>query len=104
MELAFFNYPTFYEDSVIIRVSGNEVKLKIKLLGNTGLMVIYSDSLSKPLPINRDGDKIEVLFNTFIDLSKSQDAIAFGSYQYASVSKPDSGYSISRYCTKINYK
>jgi len=92
-------------DSVVINVSGISSKVKVSYSDTSHIAVITSDSLTIPLSINREGDKIIVYTYApihYIDTpNPRQNIIIFGDYPGASVGKPDSGYSILRYYTQL---
>jgi hypothetical protein len=104
-----FSYEGYYldslvlPDSVILKVSNREAKLKMTYINEFSLSVITSDSLSVPLTINRDGDTIE--FYTYSSLYGNQvrtDGLIFGNLPGASVGQPVSGYSIMRSTWKVH--
>jgi hypothetical protein len=86
-------------DSVIFIVSNTTSKLNISYPNGTRVGVITSDSLTTPLVINREGDKVVICTYSHYNSSTliRQDAIMFGNYPGATVGAPDSGYSIFRY-------
>ena len=86
-------------DSVIFSVSNISSKLKVSYPPNTNIGVITSDSLTTPLHINRDGDKI--IIYTYLYGQVEVDSLIFGNYAGATVGKPISGYSIMRYYTRL---
>jgi FlgD Ig-like domain len=91
-------------DSVVFKVSGEEAKLNLTYPEGKIIGVLTSDSLSTPLVINRNGDKIiiytysKLASDSMIELSR-EDSIIFGDNTGATVAAPISGYSIMRnYC------
>jgi hypothetical protein len=88
-------------DSVIFISSSSKAKLKVSYPTNQHIAIITSDSLTAPLLINREGDKIVIYtYSSFhsgstIILTRS-DSIIYGNYPCASVGEPISGYSIMR--------
>jgi hypothetical protein len=100
MELLFpfDGYQSSSTDSIIFRISNIEAKLKVTYPDGIQIGVINADSLSVPLFINRNGDKIEI--DTYSHRNSiqmlRQDLLIFGDYKGASVGKPVSGYSIIR--------
>jgi hypothetical protein len=100
MELLFpfVGYQSRSTDSIIFRISNIEAKLKVTYPDGIQMGVINADSLSVPLFINRNGDKIEI--DTYSHRNSiqmlRQDLLIFGDYNGASVGKPESGYSIIR--------
>lgn len=87
-------------DSVVIQAQ----KVRSKLLTKSGLTfpvtTIRSDSLSKPISIDSNGDKIIIYtYSTIIGPQEKlvrQDSLIFGDYPGATVDKPSKGYSIAR--------
>ena len=89
-------------DSIVINIGGIESRLNISLPQDIFALLITSDSLVTPLSINRNGDKIIIYTYSNIYLQQvKQDSIIFGNYPGATVGMPDSGYSISRFSTRL---
>lgn len=92
-------YSTVYDpiltDSIIITVSNLKAKLLISYWEQNHIYVITSDSLSLPLQINREGDKLEI--ETYCTAGGYQevryDYLIFGNYIGATVGSPTLGYS-----------
>ena len=93
MEIYFpFGYrPTI--DSIVFKVSGIESKLKIRYPDITSIGVITSDSLTIPLTINRNGDKI-VIF-TYSTISYLLFIVAYLSNSFKSSAPLLIAYSIT---------
>jgi hypothetical protein len=106
IELTRLPFNTSY-DSVVFITTNSRAKLKISF---RYIAIITSDSLTAPLHLNRDGDKIVIYTystnrgDSTIKLIRS-DSISYGDYPGASVGKPTSGYSIMRisYEYSMNY-
>jgi hypothetical protein len=88
-------------DSVIFITTNSKAKLKGLYPSNSLIFLITSDSLTTPLLLNREGDKIVI--NTYSTNSSDStikfvmsNSISYGDYPGASVGKPISGYSIMR--------
>lgn len=104
MELSFpFVFWDYYPDSlalpdsVILKVSDGEAKLKKTRINEFSLSVITSDSLSVPLDINRGGDIIEIYtYSSSYENQVRMNGLIFGDLPGASVGQPMSGYSIMR--------
>jgi hypothetical protein len=87
-------------DSVVIQAQD----LRARLLAKSGLTfpvtTIKSDSLSKPISIDSNRDKILIYtYSTIIGPQEKlvrQDSLIFGNYPGATVDKPSKGYSIAR--------
>jgi hypothetical protein len=91
-------------DSVVFKVSSGKAKLNISYPEGKTVGVITSDSLTIPLFINRDGDKIIIYTyskrsnNPTIEFIR-EDSIIFGNNTGATVGAPVLGFSILRiYC------
>ena len=97
MELAHSYSQTNY-DSVVILTTHSRARLNISIQHGTRIAVISSDSLTAPLNLNRDGDKIVISTYYKVGTTKIMggDSICYGDYPGASVGKPISGYSIMR--------
>jgi hypothetical protein len=92
-----YNFEDNFPDSIILKISNNETKLKSTLFNETQIYLITTDSLATPLTINRDGDQIEL--DTFSSVYGNQirvDWITFGNVIGASLGQPKSGFSIMR--------
>ena len=89
-------------DSVVLEISGVRAKVNINYQVYSLVKVINIDSLSVPLSINRNGDKIKLYSYPYYSPGKSEDSLMFGDYQGATVGAPDSGYSILRFYTKLS--
>jgi len=102
MELYFpFGYAPSITDSIIIKASNIETKLNVTYAYGVSIGIITSDSLSKLLFINRDGDKIEIFtYSNHNNIVRSDDLI-FGNYAGFSVGAPLNEYSILRYTTRL---
>ena len=76
-------------DSVIFIVSNTSSKLNISYPNGTRVGVITSDSLTTPLVINREGDKVVICTYSHYNSSTliRQDAIMFGNYPGATVGR-----------------
>jgi len=99
-------YEPFYTDSVIVTVSNVRAKLLVTYWERNHIYVITQDSLSIPLQINREGDKIEI--ETYCTSGNYQevrnDYLIFGNYPEATVGSPMLGYStICRIQVTFNY-
>lgn len=101
MEISISSY-TLIIDSIVFRISDKEARLKLSYpTYKQHIGIITSDSLTTPLLINRDGDKIVIYTystdpnNPTIKLVR-RDSIIFGNYPAATVGQPVSGYSIMR--------
>lgn len=88
-------YEPFYTDSVIVTVSNVRAKLLVTYWERNHIYVITQDSLSTPLQINREGDKIEI--ETYCTFSNNQavryNRLIFGNFPGATVGSPTLGYS-----------
>lgn len=88
-------YEPFYTDSVIVTVSNVRAKLLVTYWERNHIYVITQDSLSTPLQINREGDKIEI--ETYCTFSNNQavryNQLIFGNFPGATVGSPTLGYS-----------
>lgn len=109
MELSFpFGYEPSSTDSIIIKVSNIEARLRFAYEDRTFIAVVTSDSLSIPLFINRGGDKIVIYtystqpYDSTIKLVR-KDSIIFGNYPGATVGQPVSGYSLIRNFWRYSY-
>ncbi|MHB9013193.1 MAG: T9SS type A sorting domain-containing protein, partial [Ignavibacteriaceae bacterium] len=94
-------------DSVVFDVSNIKAKLKVSYSEGTQIGVITSDSLTTPLNINQDGDRIIIYTystNTNVPTIKivRTDSLIFGNYPGATVGPPVMSYSIMRIWTS-NY-
>ncbi|MCK9425899.1 MAG: T9SS type A sorting domain-containing protein [Ignavibacteriaceae bacterium] len=98
MELLFpFGYSPSLTDSIVFKVSNTEAKLSVRYQLGTFICVISSDSLSIPLEINRNGDKIKIYTYSYNSNMVREDSLIFGNYPDALVGSPTAGYStISR--------
>lgn len=88
MELLYFTgYEPNFTDSVIITASNVRTKLLVSYRERNHLYVITQDSLSVPLFINSEGDKIEI--KTYSNFGSFQevwnDSLIFGNYPGATV-------------------
>jgi len=91
-------------DSIVFDVSNIKAKLKVLYSEGTHIGVITSDSLTTPLYINQDGDRVIIYTystNTDVPTIKNvrTDSLIFGNYPGATVGKPVMGYSIMRIWT-----
>lgn len=109
IELYFpYQYKAQTYDSIVIKVTDNSARLKINYKDSVRIWVITADSLSAPLPINRNGDKITVYTYSHIMIGDQssgivrQDELVFGNYAGATVGAPATGYSIFRVFMRIN--
>jgi|GEM_PF-1433106 len=90
-------------DSIVFRISDKQARLNLSYPPNrTQIGIITSDSLTTPLVINREGDKIVIYTystnpNSPITRLVRIDSVIFGNYPGATVGRPVSGYSILRY-------
>lgn len=102
MELLFpFGYST-YIDSIVLKVSNVESKLNVIYSYGTLIGIITSDSLTVPLVINRNGDKIQIFtYSTYYVQQVREDSLILGNYQDATVGAPVNGYSILRYTSRL---
>ncbi|MHB8338074.1 MAG: T9SS type A sorting domain-containing protein [Ignavibacteriaceae bacterium] len=93
-------------DSVVFDVSNIKAKLKVSYSEGTQIGVITSDSLTTPLNINQDGDRI-IIYTYSTNLNDPTikivraDSLIFGDYPGATVGQPVMGYSIIRIWTSI---
>ncbi|MDP4176592.1 MAG: hypothetical protein Q8933_21615 [Bacteroidota bacterium] len=87
-------------DSIVIQVK----EVRSRLLTKSGLTfpatIISSDSLSRPIHIDNNGDKVLIFtYSTIIGPQEKlvrKDSLIFGNYPDATVDKPSKGYSIAR--------
>ena len=89
-------------DSIVLKVSDTESKLKATYPDGTQIAIITADSLTVPLTIHRDGDKIDIYTYSFnYNGLIRKDSIIFGNYPGATVGSPVNGYSILRYTSRL---
>jgi hypothetical protein len=92
-------------DSIVIRAGDHRSRLKTVGRVENRIRVITSDSLNEPIPVNRDGDTLEVMTYSGPDIHRiRRDGLIFGDRPGASVGKPAGGYSIlrSRFEARMN--
>lgn len=97
MEIKFPFPNTSSIDSIIFATSNFQSKLFPNYTDETSIYVITSDSLSIPLNINRQGDKINIYTysDEFVN-SVREDSIIFGNHIEATVGAPINNYSLMR--------
>ncbi|MGD0337829.1 MAG: T9SS type A sorting domain-containing protein [Bacteroidota bacterium] len=85
-------------DSICMRTSNGISKLKLNSLKDGDyLIVINSDSLTTPLPMNRNGDRVELISYPKVSSGYSYiDGVAFGDYPGSMFDSLQIGYSICR--------
>jgi len=88
-------------DSIVFSVSNLRSKLLISYPEGPYLGIVTSDSLSVPLLLNRDGDKIIIYTYSNGGTTVRQDSIIYGNYAGATVGTPINGYSILRIKTYL---